>query len=412
MKVIVFAMPTIPATMEERRRLRPLGRNTERYQLMLHELRTIATLADELGYDAFASTEHHFHTEGGEANPHPLLLFADLAGRTKNLMFVTLSLVLPAGDPIRIAEEVALFDQLYPGRIGIGFARGYQKRWVQTLSQRQNATSLVSAESDRANREVYNEHFQIVLKAWTEDAFEFDGEHYEVPFPHDEGITGWSAAEWTRTYGAEGEIDDEGVLRKHGVVPRPYQQPHPPLFVPVVASRQTLDDAARHGIVPILSSVWKREGFVELCDAYRAEAAKAGRTLGLGENVATSRAICIGDSHDEALDIFVRSGAYEWFNYFGKFGFLEAFRTDADDPDKPVAFANEEQVAQRMIEAGAVCLGTAGDVAAQLDEIRRCYRDGDLEWLMWEFFQQGTLPLEEQRRQLEVFAADVLPSLR
>ena len=45
MKVSVFAMPTIPATIEERRVLRPIGRNTERYQMMLDELRTIAVLS-------------------------------------------------------------------------------------------------------------------------------------------------------------------------------------------------------------------------------------------------------------------------------------------------------------------------------------------------------------------------------
>ena len=115
MKAMLFTMPTIPATIEERRTLRPIGRNTERYQRMIAELRQLAVAADSYGYTAFATTEHHFHTEGAEANPHPMLLFADLAARTEQLMFIPLSLVLPARDPIRLAEEVALFDQLYPG---------------------------------------------------------------------------------------------------------------------------------------------------------------------------------------------------------------------------------------------------------------------------------------------------------
>jgi alkanesulfonate monooxygenase SsuD/methylene tetrahydromethanopterin reductase-like flavin-dependent oxidoreductase (luciferase family) len=77
MKVSVFAMPTIPATSEERAALRPVGRNTERYQMMLDELRSIVVLADELGYDAFSTTEHHLHSEGGEAMPDPLLLYPE-----------------------------------------------------------------------------------------------------------------------------------------------------------------------------------------------------------------------------------------------------------------------------------------------------------------------------------------------
>jgi alkanesulfonate monooxygenase SsuD/methylene tetrahydromethanopterin reductase-like flavin-dependent oxidoreductase (luciferase family) len=124
MKVSVFAMPTIPATIEERRALRPIGRNTERYQMMLDELRAIATLADELGYDAFSTTEHHLHSEGGEAMPDPLMLYADLAARTRNIHFYPMSIVASADDPIRISERIALLDQLTKGRVGVCFARG------------------------------------------------------------------------------------------------------------------------------------------------------------------------------------------------------------------------------------------------------------------------------------------------
>ena len=52
MKIDLFAMPAVPATLEERERLRPIGRSTERYQMMLDELRKLVILADELGVDA------------------------------------------------------------------------------------------------------------------------------------------------------------------------------------------------------------------------------------------------------------------------------------------------------------------------------------------------------------------------
>jgi alkanesulfonate monooxygenase SsuD/methylene tetrahydromethanopterin reductase-like flavin-dependent oxidoreductase (luciferase family) len=412
MKVMLFAMPTIPATIDERRELRPIGRSTERYQRMLEELRTLATMADDLGYTAFATTEHHFHTEGAEANPSPLLLFADLAARTKRLMFIPLSLVLTAADPIRIAEEIALFDQLYPGRVGVGFARGYQKRWLQILAQRANVTSHIDEDSDRRNREIFDEHLEIVRRAWTQDAFDFDGRYYQVPFPYDEGIAGWGAVEWTREHGADGELDEDGVIRKVGVIPRPYQEPHPPIFQPFVASPQTLLDAARTGIVPMLSSIWKPDQFLHWCEVYRDEAAKHGRELALGESISAAKAICIGDSYEAAFDIYAQSGAYEWFHYYGKFGFFEALRTEADDPGRPVTFASSADVAQRLIEAGACLIGSPDDVKQQLEPLLRCYGDGRLEWLVWEFFQQGTLPLDVQRRQLERFTTEVLPAFR
>ena len=119
----------------------------ERFQVMLDELREIAHIADELGYDALTTAEHHFHTEGGEANPRPLLLSADLAGRSNRLMFMPPSRVLPTWDPIRLAEEVAMLDQLFPGRTGVALARGYQARWVPILSQRGNAMRRCAKQS-------------------------------------------------------------------------------------------------------------------------------------------------------------------------------------------------------------------------------------------------------------------------
>src|SRR5713226_10290052 len=100
MKFMLFLLPTVPGTLDDRKRLRPIGRNNERYQQMLDELRKIAVLADDAGFDAFATTEHHFHSEGYETSVAPLLLYADLAARTKRIKFSPLGLVLPAWDPI------------------------------------------------------------------------------------------------------------------------------------------------------------------------------------------------------------------------------------------------------------------------------------------------------------------------
>ena len=87
MKFMMFVLPTVPGTLEERRALRPIGRNNERYQQMLDELRQLVVLAEEAGFDVFATTEHHFHSEGYEASVAPLLLYTDLAARTQRIKF-------------------------------------------------------------------------------------------------------------------------------------------------------------------------------------------------------------------------------------------------------------------------------------------------------------------------------------
>ena len=416
MKVSVFAMPTIPATLNERRELKPIGRNTERYQMMLDELREIAVLADELGYDAFSTTEHHLHSEGGEAMPDPLLLYADLAARTNNIHFYPMSLVPTADDPIRLAESLALLDQLTKGRVGVTFARGYQKRWIQILSQGRGSTSLVDQASDVRNREIYNEHVDVILKAWTQDSWDHNGTHYQVPYPYDEGVSGFGGIEWTRLYGSEDEVDENGVIRKIGTTPPPYQRPYPEVWVPYTVSPASMIAAAKRGFACIATE-GRPKLFREHALAYREAAREQGHDLRLGEKFGATRSVCIGKTREEAFELAVHTAAFEWHNYFNKFGFAEMFRTAEDPADKPVAFADEVALAKRLIEVRQLLCGTVDDVKRQMEELNTIHpadgeEAGELDWLVWQFFQQGTTPMEVQREQLTLFAEQVLPVVR
>jgi alkanesulfonate monooxygenase SsuD/methylene tetrahydromethanopterin reductase-like flavin-dependent oxidoreductase (luciferase family) len=379
---------------------------------MIDELRGIVQIADELGITAFGTTEHHFHTEGGEAMPSPVVLYADLAARTSRIMFIPTSIVLPAHDPIRVAEDIALLDNLTRGRVAVTFARGYQKRWVQVLSQGGPTALDKSAEAaDVANRERFDEFLDIVYKAWTEDAWDYNGKHYQVPYPYDEGIRGWPAVEWTREFGVDGEIDADGVIRRIGVIPRPYQQPHPRVFVPFAVSAGSLLAAARRGI-----GAWISAGdaatFLHSCEVYRDEARSAGHDVGLGDRIGAVRGISLGDTYEEAFDIATRTMGYEYFHYWSKFGFAERYRNETDDPNDRFPFASEADLTRRMIEKGHQLCGTVDDVRRQLEVMQRCYGDGSLEWLCWDFFCQGILSFDESRRQLELFATKVWPDFQ
>lgn len=411
MKVDLFAMPTVPATFEERERLRPIGRSTERYQMMLEELRNLAILADELGIDAYSTTEHHFHTEGGELSVNPVLLFADFAARTKRIKFAPMSIVLTTADPIRAAEDMAILDQLTKGRTAVCFARGYQKRWMQVLGQGGSSATGLGDAGDRANRDRFDEHLEIVKKAWTQDVFDHDGVHYQVPYPYETGIEGWAAPDWTRKYGADGEIDENGVIRKIGVCPRPYQVPHPPIWAPFTLSEKTLLDCAERGIMPwVFESIPER--FHAWCQKYREAAAAAGHHFDLGQNIGAVRAITIGRTREEAFRLAAETTGYEYHYYFGLFGFLELFRKEGDPPKRPLSFATKEEATKRMIELGYQLCGTVDDVKRQMAALARCHGDGALEWLSWNFFYQGTVPWEVQREQLELFATKVWPEFR
>ena len=416
MKFLFFVLPTVPGTLEDRERLRPIGRNNDRYQQMLGELRELAVMADDAGFDAFATTEHHFHSEGYETSVAPLLLYADLAARTKRIKFSPLGLVLPSWDPIRAAEELAVLDHLTKGRIYAGFARGYQDRWVNVLGQQYHVTGapMDGSSIDNHNRKVYEETLKVIKKAWTEESFEYNGEYYKVPYPYEEGITRWPVAEWTRKYGAPGEIDDKGVIRRICVVPKPYQQPHPPMFQPFSVSENTIRYTAESGIVPWIL-VSNPPEFQRLCSVYQDVANSAGRKLGLGGGVGAFRSVHFGNTEAEAVEL-LRDTNYRGFQiYFGGFGFWEAFRTPEDAQKYPLnpytPLPPSEWTVERMRKVKYALAGTVDQVKREIEDLQKIGGKGDLEWFGW-FFDQGFMPMDESKRQLELFARHIMPAFR
>jgi len=416
MKFMLFILPTVPGTLEDRKRLRPIGRNTERYQQMLDEMRKLAVLADDAGFDVFATTEHHFHSEGYETSVAPLMLYADLAARTRRIKFAPLGLVLPAWDPIRAAEELAVLDQLTKGRLYAGFARGYQDRWVNVLGQQYHVTGapMDGSAIDQHNRKVYEEAVKVIKKSWTEETWEHNGQYYKVPFPYEEGIRRWPAAEWTRKYGAPGEVDEQGVIRKICVVPRPYQEPHPTLFQPFSVSENTIRYTAREGIVPWILTSYP-PAFKDLCRVYREVAAENGRQLGLGESVGAFRAVHFGRTEDEAVELFRTTNYSGFHDYFYGFGFAEAFRIPEDNAKYPLepytALPLEELTVERLRRVKYALAGTPEQVRAEIEAVQSVYDGGNLEWFGW-FFDQGFMPWEEEVRQIELFAKHIIPYFR
>ena len=417
MKFQLFVLPTVPATLEEREQLRPIGRNNERFQAMLDEVRTLCVMADDAGFDCFSTTEHHFHSEGYEASVAPLILYADLAARTKQIKFSPLALVLPAQDPLRVAEQVAMLDHLTKGRVYAGFARGYQQRWVNVLGQKfpVEATPMDGSDVDKHNRRVHEEFIDIIYKAWDQDLLTYDGEFYQVPFPYDEGIKGWPVAEWTRKYGTPGEIDEQGVIRGISVIPKPYQQPHPPAFQPFSVSESTIRHTAKVGVTPIIL-VSNPPDFRRLCETYQQVAGENGRDLRLGQGVGAFRAVSFGNTKQEGVDLLERTNFFGFNAYFAGFGFWEAFRFPEDaekyplDPYTPLPPA--EWTLDRFVNVKYGLAGTVDDVKRQVEDLHKIHgAGGELEWFSW-FFDQGLMPLDESKRQIELFAEHIIPEFR
>ena len=114
MKASLFYLPSIGSRAEIEAGM--AGMRPELYQRMLRELSEQIKLADELGYDSVSFTEHHFHIEGFEISQNPVLLDLYFAMQTKRIRVGQLGIVLPAANPIRVAEDIAMLDHMTGGR--------------------------------------------------------------------------------------------------------------------------------------------------------------------------------------------------------------------------------------------------------------------------------------------------------
>ena len=164
-------------------------------------------LAEELGFDFVLVAEHHFSNYG--MSPAPLLQALAIAERTRRIRVGTAVLVLPIWPPLRLAEEIAVLDNLTDGRFFCGIGRGYQPH--------EFARHGVTPEDSRAR---FNECLAVLRLAWSSDtSFTYEGEYVKVPH---------ATVVW----------------------PKPRQKPHPPLWI-AGTSPETLRLAGEEDIVPI-----------------------------------------------------------------------------------------------------------------------------------------------------------------
>ncbi|MGD0706642.1 MAG: LLM class flavin-dependent oxidoreductase [Trebonia sp.] len=410
MKTMFMTSSAIPVTPEERRRLRPVSRDNDAFQRMLRGFEQLAIWADELGLDAFGSTEHHFQYEGGESIPNNLLLYAKLAALTERITFVPMSVVLTTHDPLRVAEDLALFSHMFPGRLAVAFARGFMTRWVQTLGQTEHAIAD-SPDSDAANRAKFDEYLSVIQEAWTQDSIHHDGPSYQVPFPAT-GIPNWPLADWTREYGAPGDIDENGTIHRIGTTPRPLAIPE--IFIPSTRSEQTIIDSGTHGRNLFVAAGGK-DRILEVAHLYQESAQKAGHDLKLGQKFGVVSKIVLGETFEEAFDLAVETAGFWYQNFFQKFWFNEGYRVDTDPPERPLRFPDARALTQRMLDAGQLACGTAAQVREQLHDTVSLYGEGQLDWLIWESWTQS-MPFDDwehvQRYQLETYAKNVMPEFQ
>jgi alkanesulfonate monooxygenase SsuD/methylene tetrahydromethanopterin reductase-like flavin-dependent oxidoreductase (luciferase family) len=383
-KVSLFYLPSIGSRAEIEAGM--AGLRADLYGRMLRELSEQARLADDLGYDSISFTEHHFHVEGFEISNNPVLLDLFVGMQTQRIRVGQLGIVLPADNPIRVAEDIAMLDHMTGGRANAGFARGYQRRWVDVMAQQTHgihgALPHEHDEIDAANRAAFEECFRIIKQAWTSDMLSYEGTYWRVP----PGDTPWTL-EATEQYGAGVE---GGIVRQVGVVPKPLQQPHPPLFQPFASSEQSIRWCAREGVTAVLPPLHPvTEG--RLVDLY---AEVSGRAP--GDGVGILRDVVIADTDDEAMALWADSGLFCGGAWFRPFGFARGLAHPDTGEELDDLFAH-----------GLALVGSVDTVTRQLEQLRARL---PVTWLFaWTY--NGLVPHAALMRSIERFWTEVLPRL-
>jgi alkanesulfonate monooxygenase SsuD/methylene tetrahydromethanopterin reductase-like flavin-dependent oxidoreductase (luciferase family) len=128
----------------------------------------LGVLADELGFHALWSVEHHFNDYS--FCPDNTVFLANMAARTQRILLGTGAVILPWNDPLRVAEKIAMLDHLSDGRVLFGMGRG--------LARREYAGFGIEMDE---SRDRFDEAARMILDALETGYIEGDGPHFRQP---------------------------------------------------------------------------------------------------------------------------------------------------------------------------------------------------------------------------------------
>jgi len=322
---------------------------------------SLSERADELGYTSVKTVEHYFHDYGGHS-PNPIVFLSAVAARTRRIRLITGAVIPAFNNPIKLAGELAMLDNISNGRLDAGFGRAFIPKEFDVFG--------VSMDESRPR---FEEGIDIITRLWAEERVSYDGKFHK--------------------------------FQDVRLMPRPVQKPHPPIWIAAVATRDSFVWAGRRGyhimIVPFASNV---DLIRQLVQSYR-DAWRDGGHLPGAEQIQSSLHCYVAETHKEAIEGFKRSveryievfaeAVQSWSNkqssqYAGYSKLVEAITA---------------LTADKMIDGHTALVGTPDEVIEQVEFNRDLI--GEHEPSMQINF--GGVKEREAFRTLELFAAHVMP---
>lgn len=324
-------------------------------------------LADELGFDGVCVNEHHQNAYG--TMPSPNLMGSILARQTKRVKIAVIGNALPLyNPPTRVAEEFAMIDVISGGRLIAGLVVGGGPEYYSFTVNPTHA------------RTMFAEAMDLVLRAWTEPGpFEHYGEYWKLKY-----VNPW---------------------------PRPIQQPHPAVWIPGAGSKETIElvAARRFGYMGI--PYFHMDFFQRNFDLFRDAAAKSGYEASPYQ-LGWLCPIYVAETDEQAW------AEYEpHLMYFAKQllkglvvlppGYTSV-RSIAGIHTALSKFLSTVETRKQIEDGAYAIVGSPATVKQKLLEYGQKLGVGNLLGL----FQLGTLPGDLTRKNMQLFAREVMPALQ
>ncbi|MEQ8662828.1 MAG: LLM class flavin-dependent oxidoreductase [Gammaproteobacteria bacterium] len=339
---------------------------TENQRAVLENAIEQTVLADELGFSSVWCVEHHFLEEYSHSSCPDMFLTA-VARATSNIRLgFGIGTCVPAmHSPIRWAEKAAFLDLLSNGRVEFGTGRS--STW--------NELGGFNAVVDDTKR-TWDEYCRVIPRMWTEERFSYEGTYFSMP--------------------------------ERCILPKPMQDPHPPLWVAVTAPG-TEFDAADRGMGALILSIADVERNVPRIKEYR-ERIKRCEPVGSFVNDQVAIANWLYCHPDDALakqrgeELIATFGymagqtvevseAYPANNY-SALGLLGSLRPDPNAPGDA-----------KKPPASGLCFGDPG---ALVDTISRWQAAG-ADHLIFMVQAREHLPQADVLASMRLFASEVMP---
>ena len=333
--------------------------------------------SEPLGFDGVCVNEHHQTAYG--LMPAPNLIASALIQRTKKIKIAILGRALPlVNNPINIAEEFAMLDNMSRGRIIAGFVRGIGAEYHSTTV------------NPYYSHERFHEAHDLIVKAWTQPGpFPWEGEHYNLNY-----VNLW---------------------------PRVYQQPHPPIWIPSQGSIETIEWAADPSRkYPFLVTFSAREAVFKNLLAYKDQTQKYGYEAQPSQ-LGWAAPVYVAETLEKAMSES-RSAIEALFNDYLTLPMemlLPPGYTSVESLKKIIATKkaigragfggpNQRQSLERLMELGTVLVGTPESILNQVEQVKEKTNLGNFVSML----QFGTLNNELTQRNQAMFASEVMPKIQ